>query len=147
MFDLGEIVLGILVQRHFSHATERKGLLRECLGQIERIERQVLRLLVRDHLNNGVEEIDRTVRCSSYLHVECPTGILFPGDGIEEISNGVIRLVRRDLFRLFRRQILDSLLGLRERPMTFLTRAEIDYPKMKLHPDEFVAIIDHLEGV
>lgn len=75
LLDLSEVVLGILVQGHFTDTTKRKVFVRKHFRQIERIERQLLHLFVRRDLNE-----------------ERPTGKIFLFDGIVKISQSVIGL-------------------------------------------------------
>ena len=79
---------------------------------------------------------------------ECPTGILFLLDGIVKISQRVIRLFARQDLRFGGFDVLDTLVTLRmRRDATGQSENTVRYFEMEFHPDEFVLLVDHFEGV
>lgn len=95
LFNLCKIVLRILIQSDFPDATQWKLFLGKCFRQIERIERKIFRLFVRDDLD-----------------VKRPTGTFSSSNGVIQIGNCIIRLFTSENLRRLRIQILDALIRL-----------------------------------
>ena len=89
----------------------------------------------------------------SYLKKEGPAWIVFLGDGIVKISECVVGLFTSENLRFGGIEIFDTLIALNHpknhahvnRDSLFLWC--IRYLEMKFHPDEFILLVDHLEGM
>lgn len=96
LLHLGKVVLGVAVQDHPADGDERELGLGPHLGQVERVPAELFGLL------KGHD-----------LDLERPGRVLALGDGVVQVTDGIVGIVGRELMGLGRVQIADSLVTLR----------------------------------
>lgn len=95
LFNLGEVVLGILVESELAKLPEGHVFLRPDLGQVKNVPAELLGFL----------------RCK-HLNIDGPAGILSLLDGLKKILCVPVRVISRHLMGFFACESLDALIGL-----------------------------------
>ena len=95
LLSLGEVVLGVLVESHFSDWDQRVVAMRPDLGDIKDIESVVQSFLLRHD-----------------LRIESPRGEAALGNAVKEVLGGVVLISSRKFSSFLGAQVLDTLVSL-----------------------------------